>query len=82
MSKGIDFEMQDMQFSKELNVFDKRKVIRNKWYLCYTLINNPSLVEYRKSNLDEKEENSSEAEQADSIEEEEKEDVAEEKENL
>ena len=82
MSKGIDFEMQDMQFSKELNVFDKRKVIRNKWYLCYTLINNPSLVEYRKSNLDEKEENSSEAEQADSIEEEEKEDVAEDKENL
>ncbi|XP_065065632.1 stimulated by retinoic acid gene 6 protein-like [Rhopilema esculentum] len=79
VSKGIDFEMQDMQFSKELNLFDKRKIIRNKWYLCYTLVNNPSLVKYRKSNLDEKEENLSETEQADSIEEEQNEDVAEEK---
>ena len=28
------------------------RIMRNRWNLAYTLINNPSLAQYRKKNLD------------------------------
>ena len=34
------------------------KIVRNRWNLAYTLVNNPSLVEYRKQNLNKDKEES------------------------
>lgn len=35
---------------------DRWRIVRNRWCLAYTLLNNPSLSQYRKQNLSEKDE--------------------------
>ena len=35
--------------SQLLFAYERRKIVRNKWNLFYTLVNNPDLVKYRKN---------------------------------
>ncbi len=35
---------------------DRWKIVRNRWSLAYTLVNNPSLAKYRKSQVEDEEE--------------------------
>ena len=56
-TENTGFELEE-RTSKLLVAHERRKIIRNKWNLLYTLVNNPDLVKYRKHGLKVEEEES------------------------
>ena len=61
--KKGEVEMDDEKRNTRLiSPFERQKIIRNRWSLFYTLVNNPDLVKYRRNKGDDLEDEMENAE--------------------